>query len=186
MKTLSSLIVRTLLLFTLAGSALAGPSPKESFDQAMQPILKDYLALQDRLAADSNATVKESAARIRKEASALDAAGIKGEHADHYRKIAASLQSSATALEKAPDLAAAREAFKKLSQPMAMWQAMAAPKAVDVVYCPMAKASWLQPRGEIRNPYYGSKMLRCGEVVTPAASANAAAPKGHGDHPHSH
>jgi hypothetical protein len=28
----------------------------------------------------------------------------------------------------------------------------------------MAKASWLQRDKQISNPYYGSKMLRCGEL----------------------
>ena len=30
-------------------------------------------------------------------------------------------------------------------------------------YCPMHKRSWLQPDGEIGNPYGG--MPRCGEIV---------------------
>lgn len=39
----------------------------------------------------------------------------------------------------------------------------------------MAKASWVQKRGKVRNPYYGPKMLDCGEVV---------GGDGHGDHKH--
>lgn len=31
-------------------------------------------------------------------------------------------------------------------------------------YCPMAKASWLSNEKEIRNPYFGDKMLKCGRV----------------------
>ncbi|MFO7898316.1 MAG: hypothetical protein R6V58_04560, partial [Planctomycetota bacterium] len=45
-------------------------------------------------------------------------------------------------------------------------------EGVDPVYklhCPMAfnnrGADWLQPKKAVRNPYYGSKMLTCGEVV---------------------
>lgn len=36
-------------------------------------------------------------------------------------------------------------------------------------YCPMARegegASWLQPDSELRNPYFGAMMLRCGDIV---------------------
>jgi hypothetical protein len=32
-------------------------------------------------------------------------------------------------------------------------------------YCPMKKASWLSSEKQIRNPYYGSSMLTCGEVT---------------------
>jgi hypothetical protein len=30
----------------------------------------------------------------------------------------------------------------------------------------MAKKPWLQDSEEITNPYYGSKMLRCGDIVS--------------------
>jgi hypothetical protein len=35
-----------------------------------------------------------------------------------------------------------------------------------VVYCAMAEKVWIQPKGEIGNPYYGQSMARCGEVVS--------------------
>jgi hypothetical protein len=33
---------------------------------------------------------------------------------------------------------------------------------VSVAFCPMAPGRWLQSRPELRNPYYGAKMLTCG------------------------
>ena len=36
---------------------------------------------------------------------------------------------------------------------------------IFVQYCPMKKASWLSSEKEIKNPYYGSTMLACGEVT---------------------
>src|SRR5215210_3319806 len=32
-------------------------------------------------------------------------------------------------------------------------------------YCPMKKASWLSNEKAIKNPFYGSSMLNCGEVT---------------------
>jgi Protein of unknown function (DUF3347) len=32
-------------------------------------------------------------------------------------------------------------------------------------FCPMKKAAWLSSDKQIRNPYYGSSMLTCGEVT---------------------
>ena len=32
-------------------------------------------------------------------------------------------------------------------------------------YCPMKKSSWLAAERAIKNPYYGSAMLTCGQVV---------------------
>lgn len=36
---------------------------------------------------------------------------------------------------------------------------------VYLQYCPMKKASWLSSDKEIKNPYYGSAMLTCGQVT---------------------
>lgn len=40
--------------------------------------------------------------------------------------------------------------------------------AAHVAFCPMARsgegAEWLQPNRELRNPYFGAMMLRCGEM----------------------
>lgn len=33
------------------------------------------------------------------------------------------------------------------------------------MYCPMVKRSWLQPEGDVGNPYFGRKMPGCGNVV---------------------
>jgi hypothetical protein len=41
--------------------------------------------------------------------------------------------------------------------------------SVYVAYCPMANnnegANWLSNDKEIKNPYFGDKMLRCGSVM---------------------
>jgi hypothetical protein len=33
-----------------------------------------------------------------------------------------------------------------------------------VVYCSMEKKSWLQPEGQISNPYVDASMRKCGEI----------------------
>jgi len=41
---------------------------------------------------------------------------------------------------------------------------------LNVAFCPMADhdkgADWLQIGDDIRNPFYGSEMLTCGEVIS--------------------
>ena len=37
-------------------------------------------------------------------------------------------------------------------------------KPIYLAYCPMKKASWLTNEKDIKNPYYGSSMLTCGEI----------------------
>lgn len=137
----------------------------QRFDQQMKPILESYLRIANSLATDSLDGVRQKAGAIAKQAAALDSGSVSGEHAAHYKNVPTNLEKAAQALSKATTLDDAREAFKKLSMPMAMWVTMFKPKDMDVLYCSMAKASWVQKHGNVRNPYYGPKMLDCGEVV---------------------
>ncbi len=131
----------------------------------MKPILASYLEVQRALAADSIAGVQPAARSIAKQAAGLKASGITGEHAEHYAHLPMKLERAAKTLSEATTIEAARAAFKQLSMPMATWGSMSKPDGIDVLYCSMAKGSWLQVRGDVKNPYLGARMLGCGEVV---------------------
>jgi Cu(I)/Ag(I) efflux system membrane fusion protein len=70
------------------------------------------------------------------------------------------------------DLAAARQSFKPISHAVVALATEVRSEAADQpfthFFCPMVKGGggdWLQPGGELLNPYYGSEMLHCGEKV---------------------
>jgi hypothetical protein len=70
------------------------------------------------------------------------------------------------------DLAGARKAFKPISHAVVTLatqvRSAAAQSEFTHFYCPMVPGGggdWLQPGGELLNPYFGSEMLRCGEKV---------------------
>lgn len=167
-------------------------SSSDKFDLEMEPVLDAYLAVQATLAADSLDGVSVSAKKIAEAGARLTASSASPEHAEHYAGLPAKIVVAANDLSKAGTLDSARDAFKDLSRPLAMWASMSAPADVVLVYCPMAQASWLQKNGSIRNPYFGSSMLSCGELV-PASrrgdGRNDAAPQPprettHGAHRH--
>jgi len=66
------------------------------------------------------------------------------------------------------DIDSMRRAFKGLSEEMSGREL---PPGYVVAFCPMADgfqgAHWVQREGPVRNPYFGSSMLECGEVVEP-------------------
>jgi Cu(I)/Ag(I) efflux system membrane fusion protein len=156
---------KIILAFALVAPGSAVASGTDAFDEAMAPILKDYLAIHGALAGDKIEGVKRAATSIAATAKKLDPAGVEGEHAEHYRDLPAKLETAAAAVAAAVTVDEARAALKELSKPMAMWGTMSKPKGVVVMFCSMAKASWLQKKGDVENPYYGSKMLGCGEIV---------------------
>jgi len=137
----------------------------ENFDEAMHPILEQYLRIHDALAADKPEGVKRAAEQIVTLSDEVNPNTVTGEHKNHYRDLPMKMKKAAQKLAQGKDLGAVREAFKELSRPVAMWATMSKPKGVFVIYCSMASASWLQKDKAIRNPYHGATMLRCGEIV---------------------
>lgn len=70
-------------------------------------------------------------------------------------------------LAKATDLDSARLAYKEISDRLiALFRAHQVQTGhYFVCTCPMAQASWIQTDKEIKNPFYGSAMLLCGDVT---------------------
>jgi Cu(I)/Ag(I) efflux system membrane fusion protein len=177
--TATAVAATALLVASIAAAQHSHTSGTSAFDEAMQPILASYLEIQQELAADSTSGVQEAATSIADNAGKLDAGRVFGEHAEHYEGLPVKLQSAAANLSAATTLEAARDAFKQLSRPMALWGTMSLPEGIDVVYCPMAKGSWLQKQGGVRNPYHGKEMLTCGEIVGGASHAKKRMEHGH-------
>jgi Cu(I)/Ag(I) efflux system membrane fusion protein len=81
------------------------------------------------------------------------------------------LHQAASAGASAENIARVRALFYELSLSMIDLQGSSGnptSSTVYLVYCPMARddsgASWLQTSDTIANPYFGSAMLRCGEI----------------------
>jgi len=119
----------------------------------VKSVYGDYLKIQASLAKDSMTGVADNAAAIAK-AVRTDA-----------KELPATVAGEAEALAKATDLTSARAAFKPLSD--SLIQYLADHKAKDAyvqVYCPMARANWLQADRNVHNPYFGQAMATCGEI----------------------
>ena len=121
--------------------------------EALKSVMDSYLKIHSTLAADKIDGIKANAVAIATAAAPLGEQGT-------------AIVKAAKSLETATDLKSARQHFGALSTGV-----IAAAKAenfkdvpgVKVAYCPMVNASWLQTEEQIRNPYYGSGMLTCGE-----------------------
>ena len=121
--------------------------------ESMKAIVASYMDIHGRLFRDNMEGVTQAAAAIERQASRMGPTG-------------ADIAKAAKGMEAATDLKIARENFGALSDAV-----IAAGKAegwkdlpdVKQAYCPMAKKSWLQKDGSIRNPYYGPVMPTCGE-----------------------
>ena len=115
------------------------------------PLYPPYEAVRQALLADSLERTKSAAAALGSDA-----------QRDKESRVAA----TAAAVAKSADIGAARQSFAELSEAMIAYRSASGetPKP-QVVYCSMVKHSWLQPLGEITNPYYADAAMRgCGEI----------------------
>ena len=110
-------------------------------------------------------------------ASKAPPAGIGEKERELWAKLLAAASKEAREVD-AKDLKKAREAFGALSIDLRkLLEAFPADLDAYVVYCDMAKKSWLQDGPKVLNPYYGASMAGCGRVVHrpggPAGKAEA-------------
>lgn len=130
-----------------------------------------YQAIRLALLGDSMGGIVEHAKSIEKQAGGLltnfEAAktGVPEGDVAVLEAALQEIESAASKLSAAGDLTSAREAFFALTKPMAKYRKLAGDDETIVAYCPMAQKAWIQPEGEIRNPYLGQEMPTCGEVV---------------------
>jgi Protein of unknown function (DUF3347) len=151
MKTLKTILLAVAVGLFAGAGARAADNP--ALTGPVKSVYDHYLKIQASLANDSLAGVAENAEAITK-AVQSDA-----------KTLPAKVGTQAKALAQAKDLPTARAAFKPLSDALIKYLAdNNARDAYVQVYCPMAKASWLQADKTVKNPYLGQAMSECGEI----------------------
>ena len=144
------LLAATVALF---GSGAVWAADSTALTGPVKSVYDDYLKIQASLANDSMTGVAENAGTIVK--------AVQGD----ANSMPASIATEAEALAKASSLRSARAAFKPLSDSLIKYLAdRKAQGAYVQVYCPMARASWLQAGKTVNNPYFGQAMANCGEI----------------------
>jgi Cu(I)/Ag(I) efflux system membrane fusion protein len=125
--------------------------------QPAQAVFSGYLKAQSLLAKDTLEGVRGVATEM---AEAI--------RSDAQKSFPSAVSEHAEALARAENLEAARAAYKALSESLIGYlkEQKAAIGSYYVVYCPMAKASWVQTHKTVINPYMGMSMIHCGSIKT--------------------
>ena len=173
-------IIAVSIITLVSAAAASAQAATGKFDAGMKPIAAQYAKVHKALAGDSTKGVQAAAKKIAALAGKVNAKSVTGKHAKHYAGLPAKIKAAAVKLSEAKAIDKQRAAFKELSRPLAMWVTMSKPAGFNVVFCSMAKGSWLQVDKQIANPYYGAKMLRCGEVVVGKYKGTAGGHMQHG------
>lgn len=125
-------------------------------DQELNAVYQHYIHLTTALTNTDAAEAKIAALAI--EAGAKDMQG------------GSTIAAQASRITNANDIEVQRTAYYEMSKSMIDLVKKSGLKGGElyVDYCPMAfndkGASWLSNNKEIRNPYFGNKMMKCGEI----------------------
>ena len=135
-------------------------------DGNAEMILKDYFNLKDALVADDNAKAKELGGTLMKSLGNLNVSIYTETQKAELKDIIDDATEHAEHISENP-MEHQREHFKILSKDVTDMVAITGTaNTLYEQFCPMYDkgSAWLSMSKDIKNPYYGSKMLKCGKV----------------------
>lgn len=137
------------------GLGTAGP-----VDAEFETMMDHYFRIQKVLTQDSTSGIDAEAAKIVKLASSATSSDAE------VSNLLADLKAAGEKIQ-GKDLKAARDEFFAMSKPVLIYlnKHYSGDESYFRYFCGMAKKGWVQGEKGIRNPYYGSEMLTCGELI---------------------
>lgn len=131
-------------------------------------VVDSYLKLKDNLVASDAQKAQADAKAVVAAAEKVDVAGLPGEQKAFAEEKLGEVKQAASKMAETTNLEAQRAELELLSEAtFALTKAFgAANQTLYYQHCPMANndkgAYWLSSNEEIRNPYFGDAMLKCG------------------------
>ena len=135
-------------------------------DAKAEAVLADYFMLKDALVGDNTKKAAQAGTKL---VATLKAFDMSNYNKKEQKELADIIEDATEHAEHIAESAIdhQREHFKTLSKDVTDMVAITGTKnTLYQQFCPMydGGSAWLSPNNEVRNPYYGSKMLKCGKV----------------------
>jgi hypothetical protein len=165
MKKIFLLFIIT-FLFTVFANAQNLGKIDANVQKQIGVSLTNYYALKDAMI-DSDAEKSSTKADdLLKSFDAIDVSKMSDKQKTAWNKLAVNLKLDAKHNRDNTEIEHQREHFMTLSNNMyaLVFNFKANETEAYLQYCPMKKATWLSKSKDIKNPYYGNKMLDCGSV----------------------
>ena len=143
----------------------------ESIDLSpMEAIFENYFDLKDELVKSDAKSTSEKAKRLMTVINMVKMQELKSDVHTVWMKVMNDLKSDTDKIANATNIEKQRASFITLSENI--YQLMKVSKIETPIYfqhCPMANdgkgANWLSKENQVKNPYYGSKMMSCGKTI---------------------
>jgi len=170
-NTISTIAAVIIVLFSAnsihANSIKIEISTIEDVDSTqLQSVYDAYFTVKDALIKSDTKLTSAKAKDLLTAITEVKMDKLKSDEHTAWMKVMKKLTADAKSISTSSDLKKQRETFKSLSK--STYELIKVSKSSQVVYkqyCPMADADWLSKEKAVKNPYYGSSMLTCGNVV---------------------
>lgn len=132
----------------------------------LQSVYDAYFAVKDALIKSDAKLTSAKAKDLLAAITEVKMDKLKSDEHNVWMKAVKKMTADAKSISTSSDLKKQRETFKSLTKNT--YDLIKVSKPNEVVYkqhCPMADADWLSKEKAVKNPYYGSSMLTCGNVV---------------------
>ena len=141
----------------------------KEFQNQLKKVFDRYITLKDGLIDDDSEEVAKDAKKLLTDLSKMDMKLLNTNALSNWMPLEKALKTSANSISNSTDIAAQRKQFKQLSSQLTNAIELFGINAeIYQQFCPMADhnkgAYWLSKQEKVINPYFGQKMLKCGEV----------------------
>jgi len=147
-------------------------STPEVFSRNLASFMESYLDLKDNLVLSDETKTQDSAIKLLSILENLGSDNFNNKENEFWEKRKEDILTYLKPMAEKKDLLLQREHFKPLSNNIISVISsfkVAETSDIFVQFCPMAfdniGASWISSNEEIRNPYFGDAMLKCGEIT---------------------
>lgn len=131
---------------------------------ATSAIIDNYLQIKNALVSDNKDAAAKGATMMLTAFSNFDMSHLSEAQHKEYMEIVESGKEQAEHIVENP-IDHQREHFETLSTDIIdLITLLGTNKTLYLDYCPMKKVSWLSETKAIKNPFYGSEMITCGNV----------------------
>lgn len=140
------------------------------FQDQLKTVFDAYIALKNELVEDDVKSTKSKATLILEQMGTVNMKLLSDNKAHtKWMTLEKEIKSASNEISKSDDILVQRNHFKNLSTHLTKAvQLFGVNETVYSQYCPMADNNsggyWLSLENEIRNPYFGDAMLKCGSV----------------------
>jgi len=142
----------------------------DTFRKQLEGVFINYVALKEALVASDAEKTQQKASETSQALADADMTLLSGAAHNDWMQYLSEMEQSLNTIKSESEIETQREAFSTLSDNLykSIKAFGLAGSTAYYEYCPMAfddkGAYWLSDASKIRNPYFGDKMLSCGEV----------------------